>query len=315
MDRLRIERFLDGRRVATAQPQRREQAERDRLAVRQVEVGGRLERVRERVAEVQPLPRAVGRVDRAGRAPPCTRPRLERRASRPASSSVLMRSASPCRRSRSGSVSSSDSSITTRAGQWNAPTRFLPCGVSIAVLPPMPASTWPTSVVGTATHGTPAQVGRRSEARRVGRGAAAERDDRAAAVEPQLRPELLDDRELLRRLAGRQLVRRGEPVTERRLCCVAVDAEHRRVGDERDRPVAGNELAEARERAELVVHAGRSQDDAVDVAARNDRVGDLAVERLPLGVQARELLFVLSERALAPHARSTPCARRRRAAR
>ena len=61
----------------------------------------------------------------------------------------------PCRRSRSGSVSSSFSSITTRAGQWNAPTRFFPSGMSIAVLPPIAASTWPTSDVGTATHGTP----------------------------------------------------------------------------------------------------------------------------------------------------------------
>ncbi len=43
----------------------------------------------------------------------------------------------------------------TRAGQWNAPMRFLPPGRSTAVLPPIAASTWPTREVGTATHGTP----------------------------------------------------------------------------------------------------------------------------------------------------------------
>ena len=80
---------------------------------------------------------------------------------------------------------------TVRAGQWNAPTRFLPSGRSIAVLPPIAASTWPTSVVGTATHGIAAQVRRRDEAGDVGRAAAAERDERAVAVEPQLAPEPL----------------------------------------------------------------------------------------------------------------------------
>src|SRR5581483_2706793 len=79
------------------------------------------------------------------------------RASRswPASSSVFKSSVSPFRRSRSGSVSRRASSITTRAGQWNAPARFLPFAVSTPVLPPIAASTCPTSVVGTATHGTP----------------------------------------------------------------------------------------------------------------------------------------------------------------
>ena len=64
-------------------------------------------------------------------------------------------SASPFRRSASGSVVSSDGSHTTRTGQWKAPTTFFAPGRSIAVLPPIPASTWPTSVVGTADHATP----------------------------------------------------------------------------------------------------------------------------------------------------------------
>ena len=51
----------------------------------------------------------------------------------------------------------------------------------------------------------------------------------------------------------------------------AVDAHHGRVGDERDRAVAGHELAEPLERTELVVHAGRGEHDAVGVAACDAR--------------------------------------------
>ena len=68
-DRLRVELALDRRRVAAREAQRGEQAERDGLAVRQVEVGSGLERVRERVAEVEPAAAGRGRADRGGRAP------------------------------------------------------------------------------------------------------------------------------------------------------------------------------------------------------------------------------------------------------
>ena len=64
-------------------------------------------------------------------------------------------SARPFATSSSGSVSSVTGSITVRTGQWKAPTRFFPSGRSIAVLPPIAASTWPTSVVGTATQSIP----------------------------------------------------------------------------------------------------------------------------------------------------------------
>ena len=64
-------------------------------------------------------------------------------------------SARPLRRSSSGRVSSSDVSMTVSAGQWNAPTRFLPSGRSIAVLPPIAASTWPRRVDGTGIQSTP----------------------------------------------------------------------------------------------------------------------------------------------------------------
>src|SRR5207302_993874 len=66
----------------------------------------------------------------------------------PTSRPVFTTSAIPSRRSEAGSVASSAGSITTRAGQWNAPTRFLPAETLIAVLPPIAASTWPTRLVG-----------------------------------------------------------------------------------------------------------------------------------------------------------------------
>src|SRR5439155_1735569 len=51
-------------------------------------------------------------------------------------------SARPERKSRSGSVRATAGSTTTSRGWWNAPIRFFAFGWSIAVLPPMAASTW-----------------------------------------------------------------------------------------------------------------------------------------------------------------------------
>ena len=45
--------------------------------------------------------------------------------------------------------------MTVRAGQWKAPTRFFPAGTSIAVFPPIAASTWATRLVGTAIQEIP----------------------------------------------------------------------------------------------------------------------------------------------------------------
>ena len=73
----------------------------------------------------------------------------------PARSPVFTTSAMPSSRCAGGSVSSSAGSITVRSGQWNAPTRFLPCGVSMPVLPPIAASTCATRLVGTGVHATP----------------------------------------------------------------------------------------------------------------------------------------------------------------
>ena len=165
-------------------------------------------------------------------------------------------SARPFRRSSSGSVVRSDGSQTTRAGQWKAPTTFFAPGRSIAVFPPIPASTWPTSVVGTAVHGTP-------------RMCVAAANPTTSVVEPPPSATSEPSRPIrsavqsrsrtaggLRRLARRHLVLLDVARAERDLRPDAVDPGDVRVGDELDRPVAGNELAELVDRAELDVDAG-----------------------------------------------------------
>src|SRR6266516_4337641 len=73
----------------------------------------------------------------------------------PASRPTFTTSAIPSSRCGSGRVSSSAGSTNVRAGQWKAPTRFFPCGRSIAVLPPIAASTWATRLVGTGVQAMP----------------------------------------------------------------------------------------------------------------------------------------------------------------
>ena len=63
-------------------------------------------------------------------------------------------SATPSARTPAGSVASSCGSASTASGRQNAPTSFLAITL-IPVLPPIDASTWPTSVVGSAIHGRP----------------------------------------------------------------------------------------------------------------------------------------------------------------
>ena len=152
--------------------------------------------------------------------------------------------------------------------------------MSIAVLPPIAASTWPTSVVGTATHGTPRRYVAAAKPAASVRAAAAERDDgarlgRAAAPTTAVETTSIC---FASSPAGSSCVV-DEPLAERLLGARAVDAHHRRVGDERDRPVARNELAEPVERAALVVDAGRGERRTVASPLRDDRVGDLAVQR------------------------------------
>jgi len=60
-------------------------------------------------------------------------------------------------------------------------------------------------------------------------------------------------------------------------------------------PVPGTSSPSRSSRAQLVVDAGRSKDDAVDVSALHNSVRDVAIERLSLGVEAAELLLILRE--------------------
>ena len=167
--------------------------------------------------------------------------------------------------------------MTVRAGQWKAPTRFLPCGRSIAVLPPIAASTWATRLVATGVQAMPRRYARCREPGRVRRAAAAERDDRAAPVEAQVLPEAVDRGERLRLLARRQLVRLRETRAEGELGIHAVDAGDVRIRDEGHLAVAGDELTEPLQRAALDVDTGGREDDVVAVA--RSRVRDVCIER------------------------------------
>ena len=142
------------RRVPARDTERREEPERHCLAVREVVVRRRLERVAEGVAEVQPAARPVvvrilqadpGLV-RGGRPhvelPPCQEPRLDE----------LGHPLPPLplgQRLEQRLVDHDTRRPVERADE------VLPSGMSMPVFPPIPASTWPTIVVGTATHGTP----------------------------------------------------------------------------------------------------------------------------------------------------------------
>jgi hypothetical protein len=139
-----------------------------------------------------------------------------------------------------------------------------------------------------------AEVDRSGETGEVGERAAAERDDRPRPVESEAVAELKRPVRRLRLLAGGDLEPRDEPVPERLLGPRAVDAHHLGVGDERHGSVAGHEVAEQLERPELVVDPRRREDDPVGVV--RDRVGDLAVERLALAVEPAEEVLVLRER-------------------
>ena len=66
------------------------------------------------------------------------------------------------------------------------------------------------------------------------------------------------------------------------------------VGDELDRPVAGDQRPEELERAQLDVNAAGGQHHAVLLVC--PRVGDLVVERLPLGEELAEAVLPLRER-------------------
>ena len=170
--------------LAAARERAREhEPDRDRLAVGQAVAARGLERVRERVAEVERRPHAgallAGRAamtsalictQRVTRSPSTAGSRASTAVvcSRSSSTSpvgsvddvaeqrVLRHLAEPASGTpRSGSVASVSVSASTPTGWWNAPTRFLPSGRFTAVLPPIAASTIASSVVGTCSTAMP----------------------------------------------------------------------------------------------------------------------------------------------------------------
>ena len=256
------------------QPERGEQPERHRAAVRQPVARGSFQRVGERVPQVElhawPPVMRVGEAD----------PGLERGAGAhllgsvrshtrsPASSPVLTTSARPFTRSASGSVVSSAGSQTTRAGQWNAPTTFFAPLRSIAVFPPIPASTWPTSVVGTAVHGTPRMY-------------VAAAKPATSVVEPPPSATIPPSRPIpsaSQRRPSTALVFAASPAGT---SCETTSREPSATWartpwmpatcsstTSSTGPVAGHQLLEAVERAELHVYSGSREEDPVDVVAR-----------------------------------------------
>ena len=85
-----------------------------------------------------------------------SRPRSRKAKSSESSvAAILTASATPFRNSAGGSVPKSAVSATTAAGGWMAPIRFFPRAAFTPVFPPTEASTAASSVVGTATKGTP----------------------------------------------------------------------------------------------------------------------------------------------------------------
>jgi hypothetical protein len=139
-----------------------DQTDRDRLAMGDVVIGGRLECVGQRVAVVEQCPAAAFafvRRDDVGldldTARRCDRSSGIDDRSSPVRKWYFDISPSPHRVSRSGSVASASRSQMTPEGCQNAPTRFLPSGRLTPVLPPIAASTMPSNVVETCTTGVP----------------------------------------------------------------------------------------------------------------------------------------------------------------
>ena len=214
----------------------------------------------------------------------------------PIRSPVFTTSDIPFRRSCAGSVSIRAGSMTVRTGQWNAPTRFLPSGMSIAGLP---ADRRVDLADERGRHGHPraaAAEGGRGEAGGIGQRAAAERQQHVLPLDTQRAPQPLDLLHALGALPRRQLVHLREPLAERELRVGAVDPRDHGLGDECHR-TSGTSSPSRSIAPDLDVHARRGEHDVVGVARA--RVGDLVVERHALLVAPAKLRLVLRERPVA----------------
>ena len=298
---LRLQQVLDDAGVTLGKPKRGEEAERDRLAVRDALVAsGRLERVRERVAEVEHLPLAVvvrvaeadGRLEGGAAPDELVVGKLPQRlAGEQAGLHDLGHPLAPLR----GRQRLEQRGIDHRA---HRPVERADEVLALRQVDRGLAADRRVDLGDEARRnrhpGDAAEIGRCGEAGRVGRAAAAERDDRAGAVEPQLLPEPVERGERLRLFARRQLVRLREPAAQCELRVGAVDAGDVRIGDERNRTVARDELVQTLERAALDTHACRGENDIVNVA--RDGIRDLPVERRTLIVEREERTALLRER-------------------
>ena len=97
-------------------------------------------------------------------------------------------------------------SASTSDGWWKAPTRFLPSGELIAVLPPTLELTWASRRGRDLDEAHAAPQRRGAEAGEIADDAAAERDDEVAPLDPRLDQRVADPREFgvgLGRLARR----------------------------------------------------------------------------------------------------------------
>ena len=265
-----------------SRPERRSAARRPsataRPCVSAFVVGRGLERVRERVAEVEDRPLALlvriaqadGRLEGGAAAHELVVRKLpERLAREQPRLHDLGHALEALRLGQRLEQRGIDRRV--RAGQWKAPTRFLPCGRSIAVLPPIAASTWATRLVGTGVQAMPRRY-------------VAAAKPAASVVQPPPSATIVPLRSRRRSCQRRSSAasvfasspggsscvsaRRG---AERELRVHAVDAGDVRVRDERDRAVAGHELAEPLQRAALDVDAGGGEHDVVGVASRSRR--------------------------------------------
>ena len=105
-------------------------------------------------------------------------------------------------------------SASTRLGWWKAPTRFLPCGVLMPVLPPTEESTCASSVVGTCTKRTPRRTRLAAKPARspiTPPPSATTRSPRSSPISSRRSHRRASDREALGGLAGRQHHRAGMP--------------------------------------------------------------------------------------------------------
>src|SRR5919106_90060 len=258
--------------LEAGEPERREEPEGDRLPVREREAGGGLEGVRERVTEVE-----LGALSPLDRVTEADR-RLERRRPTDLLTELELPDRLPRQEAGLDDLGTSVLDLLSRQrreelGVDDHLRRPVECARQVLATLDVDRRLAADRRVHLTDEGRrdrdpvdAAEEGRRDEAGEIARGAASERDDRLTSLEPQRRPQSLCLRGRLRALARRDRVRGSEPLAERCPHHVAVQGVDARVHDESDAPLARHEPRQALARALPDVHAGRSEDRAVQIA-------------------------------------------------